>query len=61
MDDSRDPTCPNCGEQLVALPEGAVFTPIGIPTIEPSKVCATCKVGYWLGPSGWLAVATFDD
>ncbi len=60
MDESQDPVCPICGERLTDLPEGRTFTPIGIPTIEPSKVCGPCKVGYWLGHPGWLAVATFD-
>jgi hypothetical protein len=35
------------------------FTQIGAPTFKPSKICATCKVGYWLSNSGWVAVATF--
>lgn len=40
--------------------DGQTFTPIDIPTMEPSRVCETCKVGYWLGKDGWLAVATLD-
>ncbi len=56
----QDPLCPNCGGPLTDPRQGQNFTPIGIPTMEPSKVCETCKVGYWLADPGWLAVATFD-
>ncbi len=59
-DEGQDPVCPSCGGPLIHLPAGLHFTPIGIPTIEPSRVCETCKVGYWLGYPGWLAVATLD-
>lgn len=55
-----DVFCPICGELLTEPREGQNFTPIEIPTIEPSRVCETCKVGYWLANSGWLAVATLD-
>ena len=66
MDDSsridfgQDNRCPECGEPLRDPRFGQSFTPMGIPTLEPSKVCETCNVGYWLGKSGWLAVATLD-
>ncbi len=52
--------CPDCGGPLTEPREGQHFVPIDIPTMEPSKVCETCKVGYWLAHSGWLAVATID-
>ena len=52
--------CPNCGEPLTDPRDGQSFTPIDIPTIDPSKVCTTCKVGYWWADSRWLAVATLD-
>ena len=52
--------CPACGGSFIDPPDGQSFTPIGIPTLEPSKVCETCKIGYWFAESGWLAVATLD-
>jgi hypothetical protein len=60
-DDRQDPMCPTCGEPLTSPQQGQTFTPIEIPTIEPSKVCETCKVGYWLSNAGWLVVATIDS
>jgi hypothetical protein len=45
---------------MISPQKGQSFTPINIPTIEPSRVCNTCKVGYWLANTGWLAVATLD-
>ena len=52
--------CPNCEVPLTDPRDGQSFTPIDIPTMDPSKVCPTCKVGYWLADSRWLAVATLD-
>jgi uncharacterized protein with PIN domain len=52
--------CPECGEPLTDRREGQYFRPTGVPTMEPSKVCETCRVGYWLGNFGWLAVATVE-
>ena len=52
--------CPNCEVPLTDPWDGQSFTPIDIPTMDPSKVCPTCKVGYWLADSRWLAVATLD-
>jgi hypothetical protein len=59
-EESRDPVCPDCGGPLTEPRDGQIFVPMGIPTIEPSKVCATCKVGYWRAKPGWLAVATLE-
>jgi len=56
----QEAVCPTCGGLLTGTREGQNFTPIGIPTMDPSRVCETCKVGYWLANSGWLAVATLD-
>jgi uncharacterized protein with PIN domain len=57
---NEDDRCPVCGVTLSDPQEGQTFSPIDIPTIDPSKVCEGCQVGYWLGTSGWLAVATLD-
>jgi uncharacterized protein with PIN domain len=56
----RGVACPGCGEPLREPRDGQTFTPSAIPTIEPSKVCETCAVGYWLGEDGLIAVATLD-
>ena len=56
--DMKDPICPKCGRPLTNPREGQHFTAIEIPTMEPSKVCERCKVGYWLAQPGWIVVAT---
>jgi hypothetical protein len=54
----QDSTCPGCHREL-SDPAGQELTQLGQPTFLPSKVCDTCKTGYFLGASGWVAVATF--
>jgi uncharacterized protein with PIN domain len=58
--DRMETRCPNCGDPLTDPLEGQSFVPIDIPTIDPSKVCVRCQLGYWLADSGWIAVATLD-
>jgi hypothetical protein len=54
----QDNGCPKC-QRALTDPGDQQFTQIGAPTFKPSKICETCKVGYWLSNSGWVAVATF--
>lgn len=50
--------CPQCQGPLTD-PNGQDFTPLFRGASSPSKVCETCRVGYWLEDIGWMSVATF--
>ena len=50
--------CPECQGPLTD-PNGQDFTPLFRGASSPSKVCETCRVGYWLEDIGWMSVATF--
>jgi hypothetical protein len=50
--------CPECQGPLTD-PSGQDFTPLFPEAAHPSKVCASCGVGYWLEDIGWMSVASF--
>jgi hypothetical protein len=54
----QDDSCPQCRGPLTE-PGDQQFTQLGA-TFVPSKVCETCKIGYFMTRVGWVAVATFE-